>query len=99
MPVFVAALIGGLVSAASSLVGRVLLALGIGYVAYTGISALLDWLKAEVMSELSGLPAQGITILTLLKVDVGISIIFSAYAARLILAGVTSGAITRMVIK
>lgn len=99
MPLFLAALIGGLVSVASSIVGRVLIALSIGYVAYSGLSALLDTIKAQVISYLVGAPATVVSIMALLKVDVAVSIIFSAYAARLILAGLTSDKITRMVVK
>lgn len=99
MPIFIAALLGGLVSAAASLTGRVLIALGIGYVSYTGISAGLGTLEAQVIANLQALPAQWITIAHLLQVDTSVSIMFSAVAARLVLAGLTSGALTRMVIK
>lgn len=99
MPLFVAALLGGLVQVAGSIVGRVLIALSIGYVTYSGLSALLDSVKAQVMVLLSGGPATIVTIMALLKVDVAVSIIFSAYAARLVLAGLTSDKLTRMVVK
>jgi hypothetical protein len=99
MPLFLAALLGGLVSAASSIAGRVLIALGIGYVTYTGISALLDWIKAQVISYLVGAPATIVAIMGLLKIDVAVSIVFSALAARLVLRGLTSDKITKMVIK
>ena len=49
MPLFVAALIGGLVQVAGSIVGRVLIALSIGYVSYSGLSVLMDSLKSQVM--------------------------------------------------
>jgi hypothetical protein len=99
MPLFLAALLGGLVQAAGSLVGRVLIALGIGYVSYTGISVLLDWIKAQAISYLTGAPATVVAIMGLLKIDVALSILFSAMAARLVLQGLTSDKITRMVIK
>jgi hypothetical protein len=99
MPLFLAALLGGLVQAASSIAGRVLIALGIGYVSYTGISALLDWIKAQVVSYLVGAPATMVAIMGLLKIDVAVSIVFSALAARLVLQGLTSDKLTRMVIK
>jgi hypothetical protein len=99
MPLFLAALLGGLVQAASSIAGRVLIALGVGYVSYTGITALLDWIKAQVVSHLVGAPATIVAIMGLLKIDVAVSIIFSALAARLVLQGLTSDKLTRMVIK
>jgi hypothetical protein len=99
MPLFLAALLGGLVSAAGSFVGRALIALGIGYVSYTGISALLNWIKSQVVSYLAGAPTNVVAIMGLLKIDVAVSIIFSAFAARLVLQGLTSDKVTRMVIK
>jgi hypothetical protein len=99
MPLFLAALLGGLVQAASSIVGRVLIALGIGYVSYTGINALLGWIKSQVVSYLVGAPGTIVAIMGLLKIDVAVSIIFSALAARLVLQGLTSDKVTRMVIK
>ncbi|MGM9480323.1 DUF2523 family protein [Roseateles sp. NT4] len=39
VPLFLGALIGALISAAGTLVGRVLLSLGIGYASYSGIDA------------------------------------------------------------
>lgn len=99
MPLFLASLLGGLVQVAGSIVGRVLIALGIGYVSYSGLSALLDALKGQVIGYLTGAPAQVVAIMGLLKVDVALSVVFSAYAARLVLAGLTSDKITRMVVK
>lgn len=99
MPLFVAALIGGLVQVAGSIVGRVLIALSIGYVSYSGLTVLMDSLKSQVMGLLSGAPATIVTIMALLKVDVAVSIVFSAYAARLVLAGLTSDKLTKMIVK
>lgn len=99
MPLFLASLLGGLVQAASSIVGRVLIALGIGYVSYTGINALLTLIKSQVVSYLVGAPGTVVAIMGLLKIDIAVSIIFSALAARLVLQGLTSDKVTRMVIK
>ena len=99
MPLFLAALLGGLVQAASSIVGRVLIALGIGYISYTGINALLTLIKSQVVSYLVGAPGTVVAIMGLLKIDVAVSIIFSAFAARLVLQGLTSDKVTRMVLK
>ena len=99
MPIFLAALLGGLVQAASSIVGRVQIALGIGYASYTGINALLNLIKSQVVSYLVGAPGTVVAIMGLFKIDVAVSIIFSALAARLVLQGLTSDKVTRMVIK
>ncbi|SPD67820.1 conserved protein of unknown function (plasmid) [Cupriavidus taiwanensis] len=99
MPVFLLSLLGGLVSIAASMVGRVLIALGIGYVTYSGISVLLDTLKAQVVSRLSGASVEFVQVMSLVKIDVCVSILFSAMTARLLLQGLTSDKITKMVIK
>ena len=99
MPLFLAALLGGLIQAAGSFVGRALIALSVGYVTYTGISALLGWIKSQVVSYLTGAPANVVAIMGLLRIDVAVSIIFSAMAARLVLQGLTSDKLTKMVIK
>ena len=99
MPIFIAALIGGLVQAASSLVGRVMVALGVGYVAYTGIDVALDAAKAQFFSAAAGLPPEVYGMLGVLKIGTGVNIICSALVARLVLNGLTSGTIKRMVVK
>lgn len=99
MPIFLAAFLGGLLSAASSFVGRVLIALGISYVTYTGLDTLIDWIIDQIHDEISGAPVVVVQILGLLQVDTCISILASAVAARLVLRGLTGGALTKMVIK
>lgn len=99
MPLFIAALIGGLIQAAGSMVGRVLISLGVGYVTYSGVSVLLNALKAQVINSFSGLPAVAIQVLSMMKVDVCLNILFSALAARLLVKGLTSDRFTRMVLK
>lgn len=102
MPVFIAALIGGLVQAAGSLVGRVLISLGVGFVVYQGVDVALTTFKTEVFASL----AQGVSALPMIDRFMGVfqvgtcfNIIFSALSARLVLSGLTGGAIKRMIFK
>jgi hypothetical protein len=99
MPIFIAALLGGLVSAAGTLVGRVLISLGIGYVTFTGVDASIAFAKAAVVAGVGALPANAIAVAGALKIGVCISILTSALVARMTLAGLTSGAVTKMVTK
>lgn len=99
MPAFVAALLGGLLSITSSLVGRVLVALGIGTVTYTGIVTVLDYAKAQALASIGSAPAQLVQLLGFLGVGELISIITSALLARLILNGLNSGALKRFVLQ
>lgn len=99
MPIFIAALLGGLVEAAGTLVGKVLISLGIGYAVFTGVDTSIAWAKDAVLAGIGGLPATAIQVAGLLKIGVCISMLFSAITMRLLLQGLTSGAIKRMVVK
>lgn len=99
MPVFVAAFLGGLAQIAASLVGRVLLALGMSYVTYKGIDASITFLVSHVMQTLQGLPADILQIAALTKIDKAIAILSAAFMVRLTLNGLTGGAIKKLVVK
>ncbi len=99
MPLFIAALWGALIQIAGTLVGKVLLSLGIGYVTYTGVDASIVWAKAQFLSSLSGAPAAAVQLAGTMKVGVCVSMLLSAVTARLVLAGMTSGALTKMTVK
>ena len=99
MPVFVAAIGGMLINIVGTLVGRVLIALGISVVTYTGVSASLDWLKAGALSALAGLPADMVGLIAYMKVGVCISIITSAIAARAVINGISGDSFKKWVMK
>jgi len=99
MPVILLSLLGGLALVAGSIVGRVLIALGIGYVSYTGLSAWVGSVKDLILSNLYALPPEFIQVMSLVKLDTCISILFSAISVRLVLEGLSSDTITKMVIK
>lgn len=99
MPVFIAALLGGLVSAAGSLVGRVLIALGVGFVSYQGLDVALAFIKTEVLTAVGGLPIEIVQIMSTLNFGVALNIMASAYTAKMTIAGLTSGAVKKMVWK
>lgn len=99
MPLLVAALIGGLIQALGTIVGRVLVSLGVGFVAYQGITATLDYIKDTIETNLSGLPAKLVQIASVTQLDTAVSIVFSAILVRLLIKGLTGGAMKRMVLK
>ena len=99
MQIFLAALIGALIQAAGSLVGRVLLSLGIGYVAYSGIDTSIEFAKSFVVSQITATGAQTVAAASAMKVGTCISILTSALVARMTLAGMTSGTLKRWVVK
>jgi hypothetical protein len=84
------AVAGMLLNVAGTLVGRVLVSLGIGVVTYTGMSLSLNYFKDNAVSALLGLPAELVGVLALMKVGVCISMVMSAILMRLTLQGMTS---------
>jgi len=102
MPLFVAALLGGLIQAAGSLVGRVLISLGVGFVVYQGVDVALATFKTEVFSHL----AVGAAYVPRLQAFAGVfqvgtcfNILFSGLSAKLVLSGLTGGTFKRMIYK
>lgn len=97
--VFINALWGVLAYILPSLVGRVLLALGIGYVAFKGFDLTVGWLLAQIKTNLSAMPLEVVNFLGWLWVDKAIGMIFSAYSAALLVKLAGSTSITKMVTK
>lgn len=82
-----------------TLTGQILLALGLATGTTTGVSLLMDWCKAQLLSGINGLPATTVQLLAMMHVGTCISMIFGAISARLLLKGLQStagGAIKRM---
>lgn len=99
MPVFVAAIGGMLINLVGTLAGRILIALGISVVTYTGVSTSLDWLKAGAITALGGLPGDMLGLIAYMKVGVCISIITSAIAARAVINGISGDSFKKWVMK
>ena len=97
MPLLVASLLGGLIQASGTLVGRVLLSMGIGYMAFTGIGAMMDAIQTTVLGSISGQGAVVASLAGVLQIGTCINIMMSAITIKLSLAGLTSGTITRMI--
>lgn len=94
MPVFIAALWGGFIRIAGSVVGQVLINLGIAVVTYQGVDTALEQLKTGALDAFSGLPPDLVALLSYMQVGVAISIVSSAVAVRLGIAGM-NGAVKR----
>ena len=100
MPAFlIPAIAGALISIASSLVGRVILALGMGVISYTGINASLGVFKTYFANSMNSLGSDLIGIMGLLQIDVCMSIFVAAGLARLVINGATSGTIKKLAMK
>jgi hypothetical protein len=99
MPAIIAMFWGALLSLVGSLVGRVMIALGISVVTFTGSNAALGWLKSQAVSALAGSGATVLGMLGTLQVGNCISLVFSAMVARQLMSGLTSDSVKRWVLK
>jgi len=99
MPLFIAALIGALVSALGTIVGRVLVSLGIGYVVFSGVDFSITFARDVLIARISASAAQTIAVASTLKIGVCVSMLTSALATRLTISGLTGGTLRKMVLK
>jgi hypothetical protein len=99
MPALLLAFAGMLSSVAGTLVGRVLLALGISFVTYKGMDIVFDGLKSAVNNNLSGLPGDIAGMIGAVGIPQAIAIVFGAITARVTISGIRSGSFTRMLAK
>ena len=100
MPAFlIPAIAGALVTIVSSLVGRVIMALGMGLVAYTGINATLDIFKSYFQNSVNSAGYGLAGLMGTLQLDVCLSIFIAAGLARLVINGATNGTIKKFSVK
>ena len=80
-----------------AVLSRVLVALGISALTYTGMTLAASAISAHIASNLSGLSGFALAFLELCKVPQAINLIWSAMMAKLALSGLTSaGKLTRV---
>jgi hypothetical protein len=99
MPLFISALLGGLATVLTSLVGRILFALGISYVSFTGITTMSDYAMSLVKNSLGGLPIEILNLVAYMWIDKAITLVFSAVVASFAIRLGGSDTLTSMVIK
>jgi len=92
-------LIAGIGMAMGSLIGRLLLALGVSYVTYQGITVVSDWLFQNIVESFGHMPVAVVNFLAWLWVDRALSMIFSAWTAAMALKVGAGGSITKMEFK
>lgn len=86
MPAIVVLIATALIAVAERVALRVAAALGVGVIAFAGMSALLDSAKTAVLGSLTGDIA---SILGILGIGVALNVIFSAYVVKFTLAGLS----------
>jgi hypothetical protein len=95
----VMALLGGFLSIAASMVGRVLLALGMGYVTYKGFDLGIAWLLTQIKQNIGSMPAEVISFLGFLWVDKALGVMFSAYTAASLIRMAGGANLKKLVMK
>lgn len=80
MPAVFAVVVGVLLEIMASTVGRVLLALGMGFVTFSGTNVAITFLENAIKDSISTMPAQIVSFLAWCWVDKAISLMFSTYA-------------------
>lgn len=81
MPAILAPIAAFLAMTISSMVGRVLFALGLGVVTYTSIQVGLDYIEAQIATYWSGVGADILAVGRMAGFGEFMSIIFSAWSA------------------
>jgi len=79
---------------------KLIAGLGFGFVVFQGLNLLLSETRLYVMEQFQNLPPEAWAMMAIARVDVAMSMIFSAYTVRLVLMGVNgAGGMTRFVSK
>lgn len=74
---------------------KLLVALGIGFISYSGADLAIDAVLTFVQNQFASLPAYMLQLIGILHMDTAISMILAAYAARFAVQ-VVNGSLTRM---
>jgi hypothetical protein len=90
-------LIGALVTAVGPIIAQIVLSLGIGFVAFSGLDIFIETFRSQALSVLGGQNSLFTQMMGVFNIGTAVNMIASAYTARLTIAGLTGGSITRMV--
>jgi hypothetical protein len=90
MPGFMIPLLAALSFVLEALAFRLAIGFGLGVASFIGVSSLVGDAAVYVASYWAGLPAQMLAMAYLMKIDLCINLLFSAYTARLSLVGMTA---------
>ncbi|UUZ52716.1 DUF2523 domain-containing protein [Massilia sp. H-1] len=95
--VFLPALVGALVGAVGSMIGRAMIAGGVGFATFKGVDLAIGSMKQLVITSMSG-GGQIFSLVGFIWLDKGLTLIFSCFVAALSLK-LTNGALKRIAFK
>ena len=84
-----------LAAAIPPLIINILVAMGVGFITYSGADLAIDAVGTYVQNQMSGLPGYMLQLIGKLQMDTAISMILAAYAARFAVQAV-NGALSRV---
>jgi len=97
MPLLLQTFFVSLAALLPSLVSKVLVGLGFGYVTYELGQFGIDYVYQLIAANASGLPVEIIAVLKYAKLDIAVGIMLGSYAAALTIRGLTSpGSVTKL---
>ena len=99
MPVLITAIWGFFLSILPTVVGRVLLALGFTYIAYSGFSLTIDFLLVQIKSSFAGLPTEIASFFGWLWIDKAVTLMFSSYTVAMTYKTAGQSILKRLVLK
>ena len=98
-PVFIPLIATLLVNLVGSLVGRVMVSLGMAVVYYKGITVALDWAHDLFFANVATLPALALQMIGVLQIGTCVKILFTTMGIRASLLGLSSDGFKRWVMQ
>ena len=100
MPMIISTLLGGILQLMTSLVGRVLLALGLGFVEYVGLQTLFSSVSDYATQAMAGFEGSSLIAWAgFFHIDVHVSILISAITIKMIFNGLNGGTVRKLIQK
>lgn len=90
MPLLVRFIVMAAMLLVEPIISKIIGALGIGFVTFTGINLLIGKFEQSILTSISGVPADLYAIISISGIGSAFSIILSAFAMRATLAGMDS---------
>jgi len=83
----------------SSIVGRVIVSLGLTVVYYRGINVALEWAQSQFYSHFNALPPVVLALAGVLQIGTCVNILFTTFGIRVSLLGLNSDGFKRWVLQ
>jgi xanthosine utilization system XapX-like protein len=99
MPAFFGFLATALVGLVGSMIGRILVVLGLSVVYYRGLDVALTWFKDTIYAQFDAMPPSVIALIGVLQISTCVNIMFTAMGIKVTLLGLNSEGFKRLVLQ